>query len=106
MTGGLRSLPLDPGRRGSHDAFRRAPRRHYELQTYEKSRIDVACMWTQLPGQLVLFNVYTTLTSAMAKPKISSTSSVSATLGIALRYWCRLLHYPRETKVSMRLRSA
>lgn len=44
-------------------------------------------MWTQLPGQLVLFNVYTTLTSAMAKPKISSTSSVSATLGIALRYW-------------------
>jgi len=63
-------------------------------------------MWTQLPGQLVLFNVYMTLTSAMAKPKISSTSSVSATLGIALRYWCRLLHYSRETKVSMRLRSA
>jgi hypothetical protein len=33
MTGGLRFLPLDPGRRGSHDAFRRAPRKHYELQT-------------------------------------------------------------------------
>ena len=63
-------------------------------------------MWAQLPGQLVLFNVYTTFTSAMAKTKISSTSSVSATLGIALRYWCRLLYYSRETKVSMRLRSA
>lgn len=53
---------------------------------HEESRIDVGCKRIQLPGQLVLFNVYTDFTSAMAKTKISSTSSVSARLGTALRY--------------------
>jgi hypothetical protein len=66
--------------------FAGRPESTTSCRQHEKPRIDVGCKRSHLPGQLVLFNVYTNFTSATAKTKISSTSSVSARLGIALRY--------------------